>query len=858
MGKKIQFLIGLLLLVMTAISQSIRTRFNFNRDWKFSLGDITGAAAINFDDTEWDAIGLPHSFSIPYFLSPDFYVGYGWYRKHFKVTSDDKRKRLFIEFEGAFQEAEIFVNSKKVGAHKGGYTGFSIDVTDAVKPGDNIIAVRLNNLWNPRLAPRAGEHVFSGGIYRDVYLVITDPVHVAWYGTFVTTPVVTGKEAIVNVKTEIKNDDIKIRNVKLKTDIFDPEGKLVGTLSSSKTITAGATVIFDQTSSSLANPKLWHPEHPFLYRAVSTVLDGNKPRDQYETNFGIRSIKWTADKGFFLNGGHYYLKGANVHQDHAGWGDAVTDAGVARDVRLIKDAGFNFIRGSHYPHDPSFAEACDNQGVLFWSENAFWGIGGSARTPEGYWNSSAYPTVETDRREFEASVKQQLSEMIRIFRNHPSIIAWSLSNEPFFTAAPTIAPMRELLQQSVDLAHTLDPTRPAAIGGAQRPLDDTRIDKIGDVAGYNGDGSSISVFQDPGVANVISEYGSTTADRPGKYEPGWGDLAKDSGQAIHPWRSGQAIWCGFDHGSIAGSQLGKMGMIDYFRIPKRAWYWYRNVYVHIPPPAWPEPGKPAKLQLEADKKIVTGTDGTDDVRLLVTVMDSLGKPVSNNPPVELNVVSGPGEFPTGPSIKFEQGSDIRIQDGQAAIEFRSYYAGETIIRATSPGLEPAEVHIRFSGPVAYVPGITHQAKQREYTRFTQKRQPAVVQQFGRNNPTFASSSDVNHPAGFAADGNRNTWWQAASGDTVPSLILDLEKSISLSDIRIYFPVEGIYHYKIDLSDDGLNWQPVIDLMQNETKETFRQIHPANAVTGRSVRISFKDAAEARIAELEVTGMMLDK
>jgi beta-galactosidase len=159
-----------------------------------------------FDDAKWDDIGLPHSFSMPYFGSPRFYTGYGWYRKHFDVPADWTGKRLFLEFDGAFQDAEIFINGSRIAEHKGGYTGFSVDITDAVKTGDNLVAVRLNNNWNAQLAPRAGEHVFSGGIYRDVRLVVTEPLHVTWYGTFVTTPQVSAESGTVNVKTEIRND----------------------------------------------------------------------------------------------------------------------------------------------------------------------------------------------------------------------------------------------------------------------------------------------------------------------------------------------------------------------------------------------------------------------------------------------------------------------------------------------------------------------------------------------------------------------------------------------------------------------------------------------------------------------------
>ena len=157
----------------------LRESLNFNREWKFQLGDVAGADARAFDDANWSNANLPHSFSLPYFAAEKFYVGYGWYRKHFDLPATAAGKRINLEFDGVFQDAEIFVNGRRIGEHKGGYTGFTFDITDAVKDGDNVVAVRVNNLWNARLAPRAGEHTFSGGIYRNVRLVMTAPLHVA-------------------------------------------------------------------------------------------------------------------------------------------------------------------------------------------------------------------------------------------------------------------------------------------------------------------------------------------------------------------------------------------------------------------------------------------------------------------------------------------------------------------------------------------------------------------------------------------------------------------------------------------------------------------------------------------------------
>ena len=700
-----------------------RQSINFNQAWQFTLGDQTGAQATTYDDSTWTTVGLPHSFSLPYFMWTQFYMGYGWYRKHFTSPAQWSGKRIFIEFEGAFQDAQVYVNGTSVGEHLGGYTGFSYDITSAVVTGDNVVAVRLNNNWNAQIAPRAGDHTFSGGIYRDVHLVVTDPLHVTWYGTFVTTPTVSTSSATVQVKTEVRNDGAAAATCTVQTAIVDSSGTTVATASSTQTVAAATTVTFDQTTPAIANPSLWHPDTPTLYQALTTISNGSTAVDTFTTPFGIRSISWTTS-GFFINGSHYYLHGVDVHQDHAGWGDGVTNAGFMRDVKMVKTAGFNYIRGSHYPKDPAFVDACDQLGVILWSENPFWGMGGA--TGEGSWLTAAsYPNNTADQAPFETSITNTLTDMIRILRNHPSIAAWSMSNEPFDTATATIPNMRALLQTEVALTHQLDPTRPAGIGGAQRPLGANRIDTLGDVAGYNGDGATQAAFQNPGFPTIVNEYGSVSATRPGAYDPGWGLLASTLTNGFpteYSWRSGQALWCMFDHGSVGGTSLETMGIVDYFRLPKRAWYWYRNSYGGIAAPTWPVAGTPASLQLTADKTTLAAVDGTDDAQIIVTVVDGSGNAINNNVTVTLSIESGPGEFPTGPSITFtppssNAQSDIAIMDGKAAIEFRSYYSGTTVIRATSTGLTDGTITITSQGSPAWVQGVSPAAPARPYTRY---------------------------------------------------------------------------------------------------------------------------------------------
>jgi hypothetical protein len=818
---------------------------NLNYEWKFLLGDYPGAEMSAFPDVDWQNIGLPHSFSIPYFLSPEFYTGYGWYRKELLIESDIGKQCYSLEFEGVFQVAEVYLNGMLVGTHRGGYNGFSIDITKAVKKGRNLIAVRVNNIWDPQLAPRAGEHVFSGGIYRDVWLLRTNPLYVAWYGTFVTTPELSAKAGKVKVNTEIQNNGAFSQNSILQTIILDPNGKMVGEINTPFLIEAGKSVTIEQTSSEIANPELWSPENPALYKAVSTIISDNKIIDQYETSFGMRWVEWTADKGFFLNGKHRYFKGVNVHQDHAGWGDAVTNAGFERDVKLMKEAGFDLIRGSHYPHDPAFSAACDKQGMLFWSENIFWGMGGFKA--EGDWCTSAYPTLEKDEAGFEHSVKESLKEMIRIHRNHPSVIVWSMCNEPFFTVPYQMPKVRKFLNELVQLSHQLDPTRAAAIGGSQRG----DIDKIGDVAGYNGDGAKLYI--NPGVPNVVSEYGSTIADRPGEYAPGFGELQEEQ----FDWRSGQAIWCGFDHGSNAG-HFGCMGVVDYFRIPKRQWYWYRKNYTNIEPEKWPEPGIPAAIRLTADKTILSSVDGTDDIYLMVTVVDKDGNPVSNSPDVKVEIISGPGEFPTGRTIQFQSDTDIPIRDGKAAIEFRSYNTGKTIIQATSTGLKADRITLISKGK-------THkfndkiQSVSRPYVRFRAEINPEIDSTINliADRPTKASSSIDGCSPQLANDLNDSTFWQN-EGNLGESIWwqVDMENIYKLSRIELSFYEAINVHYSIETSMNGTKWFTIVDRLANTSIEKNRTEIPISENRGRFLRVVFDPVQEGKtvtISDIQAFG-----
>jgi beta-galactosidase len=730
---------------------SSRQKINFDRGWKFVRSDVTGAQNATFDDSAWTPVALPHDFDAPYDVGgtsggQSFYVGLGWYRRHVTVPSSWSGQRVELEFEGAFSVTDVWVNGTAVGTHRGGYTGFVFDITNAIRAGDNVIAVRVDNRWQATLAPRTGDHQFSGGIYRDVFLNVTNNVHVTWYGTFVTTPALTNpawdtsnaayyrnidlsqypndtdlraniaaRRSNVRVQTEVRNDSPAAVDVYARQEVRrQGSGTVLATFDSpTRTIAAASTTTLDAVSGSLSDTAgmlqgldLWAPNNPALYTVTTSLVVAGSVVDAYDSTFGFRAAQWKVD-GFYLNGVKTLLVGADVHQDHGGWSNAVTNSGFERDVRYIREAGMNFIRGSHYPHDPSFADATDKLGVMFWSENPFWATNTAGRepTPTGTANdyqADGYPQKSSDQAAFEQSTMDTLRDMIRVNRNHPSIINWSMGNEVFFTSSATLDKAKALASKLRDYAHQLDPTRKAALGGVQR----NSLDQLSvcDVAGYNGDGAKITNTWMP---NVVSEYGSYTSDRPGTYDPTYGDVKDPSDGTrfkLTTDSAGLAIWAGFDHGTILDPSFARMGMVDYYRLPKDQWYWYRanksrwsgTTNIADPTPVAREQSTHASataMTLEAGRYSATTItdDGTTDTQLVVTMRNASGAWVNDTRTVTLTVTTGPGVLPGGKSYTFTPGTNAF--DGKAAVEFRSYYAGTTTITAKSTGLPDATITV---------------------------------------------------------------------------------------------------------------------------------------------------------------------
>ncbi|MFT3786533.1 MAG: glycoside hydrolase family 2 TIM barrel-domain containing protein [Tepidisphaeraceae bacterium] len=840
-----------------------RHTLNLNPGWRFARGEHLAAIEPAYDDAAWQRVNVPHCFDLPYFRTPEFYVGPGWYRRTIEITPDMLRQRVLLNFEGAFQRTDVYLNGSLVDGHSGGYTSFAIDLTGHVHAGTNTLAVRVDNTWNPQLAPRAGEHHFSGGIYRDVRLLCIPATHFAWRGVRVTTPKVDPSRAQVTIQFAVNHAAVAC-TFAVEVEIIDSQGT---------TVTRCSTRNNSEVALDVVSPNLWHPEHPHLYTARLRLIEESTGicLDRVDTRFGIRWFEWTADRGFFLNGQHLYLRGANAHQDHAGWGIGITQGAIRRDVQLIKDAGFNFIRGAHYPHHRAFAQACDEIGLICLVENCLWGKGGFG--PEGYWNASAYPANAIDEDGFEHSCRETLRAMIRDNVNSPSIVAWSMTNEAFFTFHLDRA--KSLVSDLVQLSHELDPTRPAMVGGAQRG----GFDRLGDIAGYNGDGARL--FTDPGVPNMVTEYGAISKPHDA-FEPFFGDLSsgqwavgsgREKSESIscppqrsvlptaHSWRSGEAIWCGFDYGTIAGKQ-GLKGIIDHFRTPKRSWHWYRKHLRGIEPPAEPIEATPARMQVKFDKEHFEA-GGTDDAQITVTLVDEQGRHVRATPPVTLTIESGPGEFPTGRSITFEAGSDIAIVDGQCAMSLRAYEAGPIVVRATSPGLPEASVTLESIGSDdVFVPGETEIVAPRPYVPPAPSEASLAAMRnavnVALNRPCRSSSEDAQHPARCANDGYDATKWLAKEDDIERWFTVDLEGFYQLASLRVVLPADGPYRFVIEMSIDNANWSIAIDRRNSTNDRAVRNDVFDPGTVARYVRLRFTHGAEgprAGLVAIELAGIL---
>ncbi|MGL5563779.1 MAG: glycoside hydrolase family 2 protein, partial [Tannerellaceae bacterium] len=361
-------------------TQQARTELNMNTDWAFFRGDTVGGERVDMNDANWIPTALPHIMQLEkkHCGGDIIYDGVGWYRRYFKVPESYKGKRVALEFEGVMTNCEVFVNGQEVARNSGGYVGFNADISDKLKWNgeNNVLAVRVSAVYDsltPPAKPQARlDFYYYSGIYRDVKMVVSDPLHITnaldkglknGSGIFVTYPSVSKEQAEVLVKTNLYNGRPEGESTTLRTILKDANGKEVAKEETTLEVASMTDNTIEQKLS-VANPNLWHPYAPYLYTLESQLLVDGMVIDSQTDEIGIRTIKYTAEDGFFINGEKMYLIGANRHQSYPHVGDAASNSMQEREVIDMKRGGYNAVRAAHYPHDPAFLKACDKHGLL--------------------------------------------------------------------------------------------------------------------------------------------------------------------------------------------------------------------------------------------------------------------------------------------------------------------------------------------------------------------------------------------------------------------------------------------------------------------------------------------------------------
>jgi beta-galactosidase len=400
-------------------TETPRQRLLQDFGWKFTLDNPGDAQKPGFNDNAWRTVNLPHDWSIEGKINRDnstgaaggfFPGGIGWYRQTFVAPESWRNQSVEIEFEGVYEDSDVWLNGKHLGFHPDGYTTFFYKLTPSLKIGDtNVLAVRVDNSKQPNSRWYSGS-----GIYRHVWLIVTDPVHVPHWGVYITTPKVSAEETTVRVMTKIVNEAETPTQANIQTVLLGPDGKKVGETNTIMEITDGKQIEVAQEFT-VARPGLWSFESPRIYNAVTRVMTADKLVDALETPFGVRSIIVSATNGFQLNGRAIKLFGGCIHDQNGCLGAAAFDRAEERQAELLKAAGFNAVRLSHNPAAPALLDACDRLGLLVLDE-AF----DAWERPKVKFDYSSY---------FKDWWQRDLEGMVLRDRNHPSVIMWGIGNE---------------------------------------------------------------------------------------------------------------------------------------------------------------------------------------------------------------------------------------------------------------------------------------------------------------------------------------------------------------------------------------------------------------------------------------------
>lgn len=587
-----------------------RSEQSLEKGWKFTKGEVSGAEQSDFNDSGWESVTVPHDWAIygPFDVNNDLqnvavkqnfetqaslktgrtgglpYVGIGWYRTTFE---SEPNKNTTLIFDGAMSEARVYVNGKEACFWPCGYNSFHCDVTGFVNANgkNNVLAVRLEN------RPQSSRWYPGAGIYRHVRVVSTEKIHVPVWGTQITTPHVKKDYASVCLRTTILNSDKTLLTV--TTDIIDSEGDVVASKTNKGIINHGQPFTQNFT---VNNPKLWSPESPVLYNAVTKIYSSDTLLDTYTTRFGIRTIEYVADKGFYLNGKHRKFQGVCNHHDLGPLGAAINVSALRHQLKMLKDMGCDAIRTAHNMPAPELVSLCDEMGFMMMLEPFDeWDI---AKCDNGY------------HRFFNEWAEKDMINMLHQYRNNPCVVMWSIGNEVPTQWSADGYKVAKFLQ---DICHREDPTRPVTCGMDQvQSVLGNGFAAMLDIPGFNYRAHMYDEAYERLPQNIVlgSETSSTVSSRgvyklPAERKAGamyedhqsssydleycsWSNIPDiDFARADdHEWTIGQFVWTGFDYlgepspydTNAWPNHSSMFGIIDLASIPKDRYYLYRSVW----------------------------------------------------------------------------------------------------------------------------------------------------------------------------------------------------------------------------------------------------------------------------------------
>lgn len=600
---------------LSSVSAQVRTEFLLEKGWKFTREDNPESVQPSFDDSQWQSVTVPHDWAIygPFSIHNDKqnvaisqdgqkeamehagrtgglpFVGVGWYRTTLDIPQFAPDKKAFILFDGAMSHAQVYINGKKVGYWPYGYNSFWFDITSFIEAGkSNTLAVRLENM------PESSRWYPGAGLYRNVHVVVTEDAYIPIWGTYITTPLVNDKFARVRVETKINlPEQADPSQYRIKTILCKPDGsRLQEKIQPLTDIAYNKDVLVQEFI--VEDPELWSPEHPTLYTAISNVYKGeNQLKDEYTTQFGIRSIEIIPDKGFFLNGQRTVFKGVCNHHDLGPLGAAVNDAAIRRQIRMLKDMGCNAIRTSHNMPAPELVRACDEMGMMLMAES--FDEWDKAKCANGYHTL------------FDEWAEKDLTNLIHHYRNNPSVVMWCIGNEVPTQWDEGGCKVARFLQ---DICHREDPTRPVTQGmDAPDAVVNNNFAAIMDVPGFNyrpfryqtnyaklpqqvilgsetaSTVSSRGVYKFPVERKAMAVYDDHQSSSYDVEHCSWSNLPEDDfiQHEDLPYCMGEFVWTGFDYlGEPTPyytnwpSHSSLFGIIDLAGIPKDRYYLYRS------------------------------------------------------------------------------------------------------------------------------------------------------------------------------------------------------------------------------------------------------------------------------------------